>query len=109
MIRIGIVGIGFMGMKRRRILRSVRKPVFSVKSRLQLAILCVRDSLLTQGMAQRIPRNSWECQLQRPDTIEKVGNPKPSPRYGKTNHTSMKEMNRQPQSASVCRTNGTYF
>jgi hypothetical protein len=26
MIRIGIAGIGFMGMKRRRILRSVRKP-----------------------------------------------------------------------------------
>jgi hypothetical protein len=26
MVRIGIVGVGFMGMKRRRILRPVRKP-----------------------------------------------------------------------------------
>ena len=26
MVKIGIVGIGFMGMNRRRILRSVRKP-----------------------------------------------------------------------------------
>ncbi len=26
MIRIGIVGIGFMGMKRRRILQSSKKP-----------------------------------------------------------------------------------
>jgi hypothetical protein len=26
MVRIGIVGVGFMGMKRRRILRSVRNP-----------------------------------------------------------------------------------
>lgn len=60
MVRIGIVGVGFMGMKRRRILGSVLKPEDFPGVSAPLEILCASDSLPTQGMAQRIQRKSGD-------------------------------------------------
>ena len=75
MIRIGIVGIGFMGMKRRRILRSLQKTSDFREIRNPTGhSLCLGFITNTKNGTRNFAEIVGE-HAQRPDTIEEVGNP----------------------------------